>query len=152
MSSVKIKYNLTPEELKSIKGSFFHIYNTILDEGHISKDYVGCLFKWGVQLHINEHELDLLNAEEDVNKIKEKGVAIEHLYNMVVMIYLDEKVEDVELKVVSEYAEKLGFKPHIVNDLLKNIVTAPYDGWDFKDVKTHIKEILEMERQKPTKQ
>ncbi len=152
MASIKIKDNLTQEELKSIKASFFHIYNTFLDEGHLSKDYIGCLFKWGVQLHINENELDQLNAEEDVDKIKEKGVAIEHLYNLVYMIYLDEKVEDIELKVVSEYAEKLGFKPHIVNDLLKNIVTAPYDGWEFKNVKSHINDVLEMERQNPTKQ
>jgi DNA replication protein DnaC len=53
-------------------------------------------------------------------------------------------VEDIELKVVSEYAEKIGFKSHIVNDLLKTIVTAPYDGFNYKEVKKQVKEILEV--------
>jgi DNA replication protein DnaC len=52
--------------------------------------------------------------------------------------------EDIELKVVSEYAEKIGFKSHIVNDLLKTIVTAPYDGFNYKEVKKQVKEILEV--------
>jgi hypothetical protein len=59
------------------------------------------------------------------------------------MIYLDGRVEDIELEVVTKFAEKIGFKSHIVNDLLKAIVTAPYDGFDFKHVKQHLIEIIE---------
>ena len=59
------------------------------------------------------------------------------------MIYLDGRVEDIELVVVTKYAEKIGFQSHIVNDLLKTIVTAPYDGFDFRHVKDHLKEIIE---------
>ena len=59
------------------------------------------------------------------------------------MIYLDGKIEDVELEIVTKYAEKIGFKSHIVNDLLKTIVTAPYDGFDFQHVRNHLMEIFE---------
>ena len=59
------------------------------------------------------------------------------------MIYLDGKVEDIELELVTRYAEKTGFQSHIVNDLLKTIVTAPYDGFSFTHVKQQLKEIIE---------
>ena len=137
------KENLTEEEIVSIKDSFFHIYHSFLNEGFLSKEFVGCLFKWGVQLHITEQELKYIDPESEEEEFQSKEMALEHLYNLVYMIYLDGVVEDIELKVVTRYAEKIGFKSHIVNDLLKTIVTAPYDGFDFKHVKSHLQEILE---------
>ena len=135
--------NISPEEAKSIKDSFFHIYHSFLDEGFLSKDFVGCLFKWGVQLHISEEELKYINPSYEEDEITSKDAALEHLFNLVYMIYLDGQVEDIELEVVTKYAEKIGFKSHIVNDLLKTIVTAPYDGFDFTHVKEHLREIIE---------
>lgn len=138
--------NISPEEFKSIKESFFHVYHSFLNEGFISKNFVGCLFKWGIQLHITEAELKYLNPENEIafteTVDKEKG--IQHLYNLVYMIYLDGVVEDIELEVVSKYAQKINFQPHIVNDLLKTIVTAPSDGFDFNHVKSHLKDLLEV--------
>ena len=135
--------NISPEELKSIKDSFFHIYHSFLNEGFLSKDFVSCLFKWGIQLHLNEEELKYIDPSFEETEIKSKEKAIQHLFNLVFMIYLDGRVEDIELEVVTKYAEKIGFKSHIVNDLLKTIVTAPYDGFDFKHVKDHLREIIE---------
>ena len=135
--------NLSEDEIKSIKDSFFHIYHSFLNEGFISKDFVGCLFKWGVQLHITEDELKYVDPEYDEEEIRGDEKALPHLFNLVYMIYLDGKVEDIELEVVTKYAEKIGFKSHIVNDLLKTIVTAPFDGFDFHHVKEHLREIIE---------
>ena len=141
---IKINGNtLTKEEIKSIKDSFFHIYHSFLNEGFLSKDFVGILFKWGVQLHISEDELKYIDPSFEEDKIEDSEKALQHLFNLVFMIYLDGKIEDIELIVVTKYAEKIGFKSHIVNDLLKAIVTAPYDGFDFKHVKEHLKEIIE---------
>ena len=135
--------NLSEEVIKSIKDSFFHIYHSFLNEGFLSKDFVGCLFKWGVQIHITEEELKFINPSFEEEEFTNKDMALEHLYNLVFMIYLDGTIEDIELVVVTKYAEKLGFQSHIVNELLKAIVTAPYDGFDFMHVKSHLKEILE---------
>lgn len=135
--------DLTPEEIKSIKDSFFHIYHSFLDDGFMSKDFVGCVFKWGVQLHITEEELKFISPTYEEKEITNQDSALQHLFNLVYMVYLDGEVEDIELEVVSRFSEKIGFQPHIVNDLLKAIVTAPYDGFDFKHVKEHLKEIIE---------
>jgi Ca2+-binding EF-hand superfamily protein len=135
--------NLSQSEIKSIKDSFFHIYHSFLNEGFLSKDFVGCLFKWGVQLHITEDELKYIDPSTEAEQFTNKENALQHLFNLVFMIYLDGRVEDIELEVVTKYAEKIGFQSHIVNDLLKAIVTAPYDGFDFNHVKVHLREIIE---------
>ena len=135
--------DLSQEELKSIKDSFFHIYHSFLNEGFLSKDFVGCLFKWGVQLHISEEELKYIDPSSEEEEITNEENALQHLFNLVYMIYLDGTIEDIELEVVTKYAEKIGFKSHIVNDLLKAIVTAPYDGFDIKQVKESLMEIIE---------
>lgn len=141
---MKIKDSLTREEYKSIKDSFFHIYHHFLNKGPLSKDYVTCLFKWGVQLNVNDDEVvEYIDTEDNLKHTYEKVNLLSHLYNLVYMIYLDGVVEDTELKVVSDFAEYLGFDASIVNDLLKTIVTAPYDGIHASEVKAHLKEIIE---------
>jgi hypothetical protein len=142
MNAVNLRDQLTGEEYQSIKESFFHIYHSFLNEGSISKEFVGCLFKWGVQLNIGVDELKYVDPEYDASEIKHRNLALVHLYNLVYMIYLDGMIEDIELQVVTRYAEKLGFRSHIVNDLLKTIVTAPDDGYDFRQVKEQIVELL----------
>ena len=99
--------------------------------------------KWAVQLQISSDELKYLDPGAKEAPIPSREAALEHLFNLVYMIYLDGIVEDIELEVVSKYAEKIGFQMHIVNDLLKTIVTAPYDGFDFDYVKKDLKELLE---------
>lgn len=142
---MKIKDSLTGEEYKSIKDSFFHIYHHFLNKGPLSKEYVTCLFKWGVQLNVNDQEVvAYIDTEDNLKHTREKVNLLNHLYNLVYMIYLDGVVEDGELKVVSDFAEHLGFEASIVNDLLKTIVTAPYDGIPVSEVKAHLREIIEV--------
>lgn len=130
-------------QLELMKRSFFHVYHSFLNEGFISKDFVGCLFKWGVQLHITEDELEFVDPSWKEQELTSKEQGINHLFNLVFMIYLDGQVEDIELEVVTKYAKKLGFDAHIVNDLLKAIITAPFDGFDIDDVKNHLLDIIE---------
>ncbi len=136
------KISLNEQEYHSIKTSFFRVFHTCLDKDMISKDVVGCLFKWAIQLHIDESELDDLNAEHYKGNSEDRDLVLEDIFNIVYMIYLDNKVEEIELKVASQYAKEMGFKSHIVNDLLKAIVTAPFDGYDYPDVRKQLKDIL----------
>jgi len=142
---MKVKDNLSKEEYKSIKESFFHIYHHFLNRAPISKEYVTCLFKWGVQLNVNEDEIvHYIDTEDNLAHTRERVHLLGHIYNIVYMIYLDGVVEDIELKVVSDFAETLGFDRSIVNDLLKTIVTAPYDGYSYKEVRSQLKEVLDI--------
>ncbi|QCK13441.1 hypothetical protein [Mangrovivirga cuniculi] len=100
----------------------------------------------GEQLHIPESALEEREIRE-FKKPSDKLYALEEIYDIVYMIYLDGVVEDVELSLTIKFAEKLGFEKHVVGDLLKAIVTAPYDGIPKEEVRneltTYLKQIME---------
>lgn len=119
---------LNKDELASIKKSFYNIFALFLKVETIGSVLLNCISKWGLQLGISRDELhfilnkpDSIQYQSPTNQVE----AIERVYDIVYMIYLDGIVEDVELEVTMKYAEKLGFKPHVVGDLLKAIVTSP---------------------------
>lgn len=137
---------LNKNEYNSVKKSFFNIFALFLNLESINNQMLDCIFKWGVQLGISRDELHFILNKPDAIQYQapeNQMEAIEHVYDIVYMIYLDGIVEDVELEVTMKYAEKLGFKPHIVGDLLKAIVTAPHDGLDKTQVRKELGSLLE---------
>lgn len=137
---------LNRDEYNSVRKSFFNIFALFIKVESINSQMMECIFKWGIQLGISRDELHfILNKPEAIQYVEPENQieAIEHVYDIVYMIYLDGIVEDVELEVTMKYAENLGFKPHIVGDLLKAIVTAPHDGLDKTQVRKELSSLLE---------
>ena len=140
---------LSQQEYQSIKRSYNNLLALFINMDYVKDHFIDGIFKWGEQLDFEKKDLyDIISNPESVkySPPKDKVEAIEWVYDLVYMIYLDGKVEDVELEIATEFATKLGFEAHVTNDLLKAIVTAPYDGVEGKDVKTeirkHVDEIL----------
>jgi hypothetical protein len=138
---------LTKEQLNSVKKSYFNILALFLEKDKIESRFLRCLLKWGFQLHLNPQDLN--HAQVDVSHLAftepgEKIDKLESIYHLVFMIYLDKVVEDVELEVATIYAEKLGFKPFIVGELFKSIVTSEYDQKKRLGVRQEIMEFLKM--------
>lgn len=96
-----------------------------------------------MQLDVPIEKLEQIKNNPDYTPPANKQEALERVYDLVYMIYLDGVVEDDELQVTSQYAEKLDLPPSIVGDLLKAIVTAPADGVSADEVRNELKELLE---------
>jgi hypothetical protein len=141
---MKAKKELNENEYQSVKKSFLDIYLLFISEERIPRRFVDCVVKWGAQLDITDAEINEVIKNRDAFKFQrpEKETAIEQMYDLVYMIYLDNVVEDVELEVAMKYAEKLGFEPHVVGDLLKAIVAAPADGMDHSLLREDLKKLL----------
>jgi len=138
---------LTHEQLNSVKKSYFNILALFLEKDKIESRFLRCLLKWGFQLGLNPN--DLHHAQIDVSHLAftepgEKIDKLESIYHLVFMIYLDQVVEDVELEVATIYAEKLGFKPFVVEELFKSIVTSEFDQNKSQSVRQEILEFLKM--------
>lgn len=121
---------MNAEQLISIKRSYFNIIALFLDQEKIESRFIICLLKWGFQLDLTPIDLKANNLDVANLKFAEPGdkySKLESIYHLVYMIYLDEVVEDVELEVATVYAEKLGFKSHLVSELFKSIATVAYD-------------------------
>lgn len=139
--------DLTVEQTRSIKKSYLNIVALFLGEEQIPSRYLRCLLKWGSQLSLSP--ADVQYAEVDISNLafshpQEKIEQVEELYHLVYMICMDQVVEDVELEVASIYAERLGFNPSVVSDLLKSIVTADSDGIPLTNVREQVLDFLNL--------
>lgn len=142
-----MELSLSPEIYTSIKKSYFNILALFFGKEHIESKYVRCLVKWAVQLHLNPK--DLMHATGDFDSMTfseplDRVARMEAIYHLVYMIYLDNVVEDIELEVATIYAVALGFRPHLVGELLKSIATAPFDGSSPHLMKAEIQEFLSL--------
>lgn len=139
--------NLNHTESDSVKSSLRNIYALFLSKETIKPQYITCIIKWGFQLRLNYKEINDIIENVDENSFKvpsDKVESIQQVYDLVHLIYLDDKVEDIELEVATKYAEALGYKPYIVGDILKTILTAPYDGLSDDEIRDEIKNMVQM--------
>ena len=137
---------LNAQEFEQIKSSYLNIFSFFVKAKGVHKKKLDCIFNWGNDLDIPLDELkyifnhpDSVLFEQPANKID----AIEQVYDLVYMIYLDGILEDIELEIAMEYAHVLGFKPGIVGELLSAIDTAPGDGVPKEQVRKELQAILE---------
>lgn len=138
---------LTTEETASIKKSYLNILGLFLGKERIESRYLRCLLKWGFQLQVDPE--DLRKADIDFTHLafsppESRLGRLEAIYHLVHMICLDRIVEDVELEIAGLYAEKLGFKPTLVGELLKSIVTADGDGQRETTVRDQVMDFLKL--------
>ncbi|WP_236613973.1 hypothetical protein [Nafulsella turpanensis] len=94
---------------------------------------MNCLFKWGLQLNIYKIELLRIRAMPALlsfEKPTRENEALEQVYDLVYMTYMDGIVEDVELEVINSFVKAIGMEPHVVNNMLKALVSASFDGVD----------------------
>ncbi len=139
--------DLTKEQLRSIKKSYFNILGLFLGQEKTESRYIRCLLKWALQLHLNPE--DLRHGNIDINAISyahpdDKVEKLESIYHLVYMIYLDKVVEDVELEVASIYAQQLGFDSATVPDLFKSIATADYDEIEKRNVRQEVMDFMKI--------
>ena len=131
---------------ESILYSYFTILAVFANDKHTTREQFDNIYVWGRQLDVPEEELDTVVHDAATlvrHTPKDPQSALEQLYNLVYMIYLDNVVDECEIEILMKYAEHLGFPQHIVGDIIKAILTAPSDGVPVKQVRDELKELLE---------
>jgi len=137
---------LNAQEFEQVKSSYLNIFSFFVKAKGVNKKKLDCIFNWGEDLDIPHEELKYIFNHPDSVFFEQPAAkidAIEQVYDLVYMIYLDGIIEDIELEIAMEYANLLGFKPGIVGDLLKAIDTAPGDGVPKEQVRKELRAILE---------
>lgn len=142
---------LTKEQSDSIKQSYLNILALLSSKDKVESRYLICLLKWAIELRLSPG--DLRKADIDFAPLRfsspsEKVERVEAIFHLVHMICLDNVVEDVELEIASIYAEKLGFRPTFVSELLKSIVTADSDEAPIGDVRQQVIDFIRLNEEK----
>jgi hypothetical protein len=141
---------LSPEQLESVKKSYFNIVALFIQQEKIESRFLRCLLKWGFQLRLSPKDIKKITVEVSTisfYKPEQKIEKLESIYHLVYMIYLDAVVEDIELEVATIYAEKLGFNRDIVSELFRSIVTEVYDHASSRDVRQEVMDFLKIHEQ-----
>ena len=131
-------------DISKVKTSYFNLLAIMMTSKQTESKYIRCLVKWGIQLGVNVDdlkELEITNATIP----SDKAGRLEALYHLIYMIYLDKVMEDVELEVATNYAEKLGFQRGLVGDLFKSIATLGYDNYSVRDVRKEVEDFLKLQ-------
>ena len=131
---------------ESILYSYFTILAVFANDPYTTREQLAGIYAWGRQLLIDEEDLDAVVRDSTTlirYKPQDEQSAVEQLYNLVYMIYLDNVVDEYEIEILMKYAEHLGFPQHIVGDIIKAILTAPSDGIPVEQVKHELKGLLE---------
>jgi hypothetical protein len=128
--------------LRSLKSSFSNILAFVVHENGSDTQKISCLTKWGAQLGFRQAELNRLILTPSLLTYQAPATSIDALaqvYDLVYMVYMDGVIEDVELDLVSLYATGVGLEAHVVNDLLKALVSAQMDGIPNEEIRLDLK-------------
>lgn len=118
-----------PATLNALKHSFCNILAYVVKEEQCNAK-LDCLKKWAIQLGLHQLELHRLMSSPTLTyQAPQNNIdALEQVYDLVYMVYMDGMIEDIELELVSSYAKGVGLEPFVVNNLLKALITAQLDG------------------------
>lgn len=117
---------LNDRQRKQVTGSFFNLLAMYPSAEHIRSSHAKCLIRWALQLGLNAD--DITAYDKASFRIPEtKTEKIRSAFHLVYMICLDHRIEDDELEVAREYAERIGLNGTVIAGLFQSISTAEYD-------------------------
>jgi hypothetical protein len=133
--------------LSKLRKSFYNVYAYFLQEEKQDQNIMECLIKWGVALNISRIELLRLKGVPSLLNFEKPGKtndALEHIYDLLYMTIMDNVVEDIELEVITQYSKAIGIEPFTVNNLLKALLSASFDGVQDSELREDIKKYPEI--------
>lgn len=129
--------------INKLRKSYYNVFAFFLMEQDQDQHIMSCLIKWGVALNIHKIELLRIKAVPTLLTFEKPATtsdALEQIYDLLFLTNMDGVVEDVELEVITQYSRAIGIAPYVVNNLLKALVSASYDGVEDNELRNDIKQ------------
>lgn len=136
---------LKPEEASKIRSHFAHLCQLSLADAIVTKDELAYLKKLCTHYGLSEEDFRYVmnNAYTipfDAPQVPMKK--LEQIYDLVRLVLIDESIDERKVKLCVKVAKKLGFKPHIVGDLIKALVNVSEETGGDELEKEELKIIL----------
>jgi uncharacterized tellurite resistance protein B-like protein len=136
---------LEPAHAAKVKSHFAHLCQLSLADAFVTKDELAYLNKLCTSYNLDKTDLDYImdNAytipfSAPLNSMER----LEQMYDLVRLVLIDENIDERKVKLCIEVAEKLGFKAHIVGDLIKALVNVTEETGEDTLLKDDLKIIL----------
>lgn len=109
----------------NMQSHFAHLCQLALADAFVTRDELEYLTKLCTHYGVGENQFNAImdDAFTIPFTAPEKTMQrLEQMYDLVRMVLIDESIDERKVKLCVEVAEKLGFKAHIVGDLIKALV------------------------------
>ena len=138
---------IEPSESAKIKSHFAHLCQLALADAFVTKEELEYLTRLRKHYGLDDMDFKYImdNAFTIPFKSPEKPIRrLEQMYDLVRLVLIDDSIDERKVKLCVEIAEKLGFKAHVVGDLIKALVNVAQETGDDKleleDLKLILKE------------
>jgi hypothetical protein len=118
---------LEPAHAAKVKSHFAHLCQLSLADAFLTKDELDYLNKLCYNYNLDQADLDYIMENAYTIPFcapKTSMERLEQMYDLVRLVLIDESIDERKVKLCVEVAEKLGFKAHIVGDLIKALVNV----------------------------
>jgi hypothetical protein len=116
-----------PAHAATVKSHFANLCQLALADAFVTKDELEYLNKLCAHFNLNKEDFDYImdNAYSiPFYAPKSSMERLEQIYDLVRMVLIDESIDERKVLLCIGVAEKLGFKAHIVGDLIKALVNV----------------------------
>ena len=125
------------------------LWEIILADEKIHEDEMNLLYEIAEGLNVGKKEVDRIR--EDMDNIAfilpdTPEHQFEFIYNFTRMMMADDDIDYREMQICKSYAEKLGFKKNIVDELVKSVSSNVSAGNDVKETYNRLSFVIGQNR------
>jgi hypothetical protein len=117
---------LAPYQQEQIMERFYSVLWLLYPNQITKPAHQKCLVKWATQLGLDPTEILTAhnNADTPRPKPETKSEKIRAVYNLMLLICMDQVIEEEELEIAEQYAVAIGLKKSIIRALFDSIFTT----------------------------
>jgi hypothetical protein len=117
---------LEPYQQEQIMERFYSVIWLLYPNQITNPAHQKCLVKWGTQLGLNPTEILTAhnNADSPTPKPETKSEKIRAVYNLLMLICMDQVIQEEELEIAEQYAVAIGLNKSIIRALFDSILAT----------------------------
>jgi hypothetical protein len=134
-------------EAERLKSHFANLCQLAVVDAVVTREELEFLTKLRTEYGLSQEELDYVmeNAFSIRFVAPQKSMdRLAQVYDMVRLVVLDDIIDERKVNLCVKVAQDLGFRPHIVGDLIKALVTLPDDETDTESAQLAPDELREI--------
>jgi hypothetical protein len=117
---------LAPYQQEQIMERFYSVIWLLYPNQITNPAHQKCLVKWATQLGLNPNEILTAhnNADIPTPKPETKSEKIRAVYNLLMLICMDQVIQEEELEIAEQYAVAIGLNKSIIRALFDSILAT----------------------------
>ena len=113
------------------RSHFKNLFAVANADGKVKGTELDCLIRLAEKFNMSTAEVTRIIQDPSsvkIHPLKENGERIEHLYDLVTVMLVDDHIDKRELALCKSFAGKLGLEEEIVDSLVRDLIEKALEG------------------------